>query len=172
MPHTHKLNSQTRQRLATAGLAGIAAAACLIVVARSHFLVNGKLQFTLVDDAMISLRYARNLASGHGLAWNADEPPIEGFTNLGYTLLMAPGFAFGDSLFSRYLPVCLTIAGFLTCVLLTMSIARVIWPASPTVPVMSGAMVALDFGLIFWSSRGMEASLVTAMVLAMALQLN
>ena len=155
------------RKLATVVLAAIAVAVCSVVVARSHFNVDGRSQFTLVDDAMISLRYARNLAHGDGLVWNVGEPPVEGFTNLGYTLLMTPGFAFGDGVFSRYFPVFLTVLGFVATVLLTFAIARMIWPESPVVPLAAGAMVALDFGLIFWSARGMEVSLVTATVLGM-----
>lgn len=42
-----------------------------------------------VDDTFITLRYARHLAEGHGLVWNLDEPPVEGYTSLLWTVLMA-----------------------------------------------------------------------------------
>ena len=42
----------------------------------------------LFDDAMISMRYARNLAEGHGLVFNAGEY-VQGFSNPLMTLLMA-----------------------------------------------------------------------------------
>jgi hypothetical protein len=144
---------------------------CSVVVARCFFTVDGTLQFSLVDDAAISLRYARNLANGDGLVWNVGQPPIEGFTNLGYTLLMVPGYLFGDTIFSRLVPVLIVIAGLVATVILTMSLTRAIWPGSATAPVAAGAMVALDFGLVFWTARGMEVSLVTAAVLAMTLYL-
>jgi len=38
------------------------------------------------DDAFISFRYARSLASGHGLVWNPGER-VEGYTNFAWTLL-------------------------------------------------------------------------------------
>ncbi len=41
------------------------------------------------DDAFISFRYARHLAEGHGLTWNINEPPVEGYTNFLWTILMA-----------------------------------------------------------------------------------
>jgi hypothetical protein len=50
---------------------------------------GGKAVWCLFDDAMISLRYAWNLAHGHGLVWNAGGEHVEGFTNLASTLLMA-----------------------------------------------------------------------------------
>jgi arabinofuranosyltransferase len=46
---------------------------------------------SMVDDAYVSLRYAHHLALGHGLVFNAGEPPVEGYTNLLWVLWMAPG---------------------------------------------------------------------------------
>src|SRR5678816_2906350 len=45
--------------------------------------------FTLFDDAMVSMTYARNLAAGDGLVWNAGGPAVEGYTNFLWTLWMA-----------------------------------------------------------------------------------
>jgi len=46
------------------------------------------------DDAYIFLRYARNLASGHGLVWNVGER-VEGYTSFLYTVLMAVPYRVG-----------------------------------------------------------------------------
>ena len=48
----------------------------------------------LQDDAFISFRYARNLATGHGLVWNPGER-VEGYTNFLWTLLLAVPAALG-----------------------------------------------------------------------------
>ena len=45
--------------------------------------------YTLWDDAMISMTYARNLARGEGLVWYPGAERVQGFTNLGVTLFMA-----------------------------------------------------------------------------------
>ncbi|MFH1755970.1 MAG: hypothetical protein ABIA59_09730 [Candidatus Latescibacterota bacterium] len=43
------------------------------------------------DDAYISFRYSRNLAAGEGLRYNIGEnPPVEGYSNFLWVLLMAP----------------------------------------------------------------------------------
>jgi arabinofuranosyltransferase len=42
----------------------------------------------VIDDAFISLRYARNLAEGHGLVYNGGER-VEGYTNFLWTLFLA-----------------------------------------------------------------------------------
>jgi len=47
-----------------------------------------------IDDAYISYRYARNLARGLGLVYNAGER-IEGYTNFLWTLLLAAGALVG-----------------------------------------------------------------------------
>jgi hypothetical protein len=47
-----------------------------------------------IDDAYISYRYARNLANGHGLVYNAGER-IEGYTNFLWTVLLAGGIKVG-----------------------------------------------------------------------------
>ncbi len=43
----------------------------------------------VAEDAFISLRFARNLARGWGMVWNPGEAPVEGVTNLLWTLLAA-----------------------------------------------------------------------------------
>src|SRR5215210_2302443 len=58
-------------------------------IARSAFSFDGKTYFSLFDDSMISMRYGRNLAEGHGLVWNPGGERVEGFTNLLWTLWMA-----------------------------------------------------------------------------------
>src|SRR5262245_63366246 len=47
----------------------------------------------VVDDAFISMRYARNLVDGHGLVYNLDGERVEGYTNLLWTLLLAAAMA-------------------------------------------------------------------------------
>lgn len=43
------------------------------------------------DDAYISLRYARRLAQGQGLRFNLlESPPVEGYSNLLWVLILAP----------------------------------------------------------------------------------
>lgn len=54
---------------------------------RTSFVVEGQRYFCLLDDAMISMRYAHNWALGSGLVWNAGER-VEGYTNFGWTGLL------------------------------------------------------------------------------------
>ncbi|HPF71533.1 MAG TPA: hypothetical protein PLQ13_12735 [Candidatus Krumholzibacteria bacterium] len=74
-------------RVRPAALAGAAVALALLALHawRFHF---------VIDDAWISLRYARNLVEGHGLVFNPGEP-VEGYSNLLWVLLGAAGLKLG-----------------------------------------------------------------------------
>lgn len=60
----------------------------LLYIWKTSFVIDGERFFVLFDDAMVSMRYAKNFAAGHGLVWNLGEM-IEGFTNPLWTFLMA-----------------------------------------------------------------------------------
>ena len=68
-------------------LAGFAWYAANYIRATS-FVVNGQRYFVLFDDAMVSMRYAWNLAHGFGAVWNPGEY-VEGYTNPLWMLYMA-----------------------------------------------------------------------------------
>jgi hypothetical protein len=56
---------------------------------RSSFVVESERHFCLVDDAMVSMRFARNLAAGEGAVWNPGGERVEGVTNPLWMLYMA-----------------------------------------------------------------------------------
>lgn len=60
-----------------------------VFIERTTVVVNSQSYFSLFDDAMISMQYARNLAEGHGLVWNPGQPAVEGYTNFLWVLWMA-----------------------------------------------------------------------------------
>jgi hypothetical protein len=60
-----------------------------LYIYRTSFVWEGERVFLLWDDAMVSMRYARNLVEGHGLVWYPGAERVQGYSNLGITLLMA-----------------------------------------------------------------------------------
>jgi hypothetical protein len=62
--------------------------ACLLVGLTTAWILSRRYGFVL-DDAFISLRYARNFVEGHGLVFNAGLPPVEGYTNFLWVLVEA-----------------------------------------------------------------------------------
>jgi arabinofuranosyltransferase len=59
-----------------------------------------------VDDANITMVYARNLAAGHGFVYNIGGERVEGFTSLLYVLIMAGVFAVSSTPELHVLAVC------------------------------------------------------------------
>ena len=135
-------------------------------IARSSFTIGGERAFSLFDDAMISMTYARNFAGGYGLVWNADGPRVEGITNPLWTAVMTGIHLTGVT--DRYaaLPVMLLGAGLLVvCAWLAYSIARRLYTEAPIVGLVAAAAVAFNYALAYWTLRGMEVGLVTAFAL-------
>ncbi len=51
--------------------------------------IDGTVYLAQGDDVYISMRYARHFFEGHGFEWNIGQAPVEGFTNLLWTLWIA-----------------------------------------------------------------------------------
>jgi len=140
-----------------------------VFIWRPSFVFRGQRWFTLFDDAMISLTYARNLAEGNGLVWNPGGPAVEGYTNPLWTLVMALCHRVG--LPENLVPLLVSVISALLvlgCVALAARIARRLRPAPTTTyaPVIAAVLVGTYFPLVYWSLRGMEVGLVTALVLS------
>jgi len=146
------------------GVALAALAFYAVFLYRTSFMLAGTRIFVLFEDAMISMRYARNLAEGHGLVWNVGEEPIEGFTNLLWVLWMSVGHLLGlseakISLFIMLTGVCILLAnGFVIA-----KVARRLTDA-PWVPLAVLAATLFDYPLVFWTLRGMEVGALTLFV--------
>ena len=116
---TFQLSAPRRERLALA----IAVAVCLsfgayavLAVWRQSFLcIDGQRYFNVVDDGLISLRYAWNLAHGNGLVWNPGER-VEGITNPGWALYAAALAVIFDR---RVLPFAMQLTGVVDLLKLT-----------------------------------------------------
>jgi len=139
--------------------------AYLAFILNTSFDIKGERYFTLVDDAMISMRYARNFAQGYGLAWNIGQPPVEGFTNLGWTLYMALAHLLPLAASKISLVIMLTsLVILLANIYVVHQIAHTLLPDSKYAPTLAALITAFYFPLVFWSLRGMEVGLLTLLV--------
>jgi hypothetical protein len=111
------------------------------------------------DDTFIFLRYARNLAQGHGLAFNPGEP-VYGFTSVLWVILLAPAFAL-------QIPP-LAFAKGVACVLALASLLGFrVWAGKRLSPLTAGAATvafAANAWLVRWTAAAMETALVLAFV--------
>src|SRR6185436_7663490 len=80
-----------------------------LFIARSAIETRHGRYFCLFDDALITLRYAWNLAHGDGLVWNPGER-VEGITNLAWALYAAVVAFFFDK---RLLPFAIQVSAVL-----------------------------------------------------------
>lgn len=141
-----------------------------VFIAQSAFTVNGEVFFSLSDDAMISMRYARNLVDGHGLVWNPGDAPVEGYSNLLWTLWMAALHLLRLADAKASLPVMLSGAGILAAnVVAVRRLVGAIAPDATRAVTLAGWLVALDHSLACWTLRGFEVGLVALQVSVAAL---
>jgi arabinofuranosyltransferase len=134
-----------------------------VFIARSSVETEQGRFFCLFDDAMISLRYAWNLAHGDGLVWNPGER-VEGTTCFLFTLYMSVGALFlGKSAAALFVQV--------TGALLVLGVALLArWlsrslGATPGLGVVTAAAVLAYYPLSYWSLLGMETGFLTALAL-------
>jgi arabinofuranosyltransferase len=136
----------------------------LVFIARTLFRIDGHLYSTLFDDAMISMRYARNFADGHGLVWNAGGAAVQGYTNPLWTFVMVGVHAAGVP--PRL--AALVLMGISAAVLLGASLsARNLTRDVTGREDAAGAALALTafaYPLVFWTLRGMEVGLLAWLV--------
>ena len=116
----------------------------------------------LVDDALISLRYAERLLDGKGLTWN-DGFPVEGYSNLSWILLTAGLGSLGMDLIlsSRLLGI--------TCMLGILLANWIGWRdhlSGNRKPVFIGAqcLFSMSAPIAVWSIAGLEQPLVGLML--------
>ena len=136
----------------------------LLFVLRTSFTIAGTRYFVLFEDAMISMRYARHVAGGHGFVWNIGEPPIEGFTNLLWVLWMSVAHLLGMSESKISLFIMLSgVAIMLATGHVASKIARKL-SSAPWVPLVALAATLFCYPLVFWTLRGMEVGALTLFV--------
>ena len=138
-----------------------------IFIFRTSFVIDGERYYSLFDDAMISMRYAKNLSDGHGLVWNPGGERVEGFTN--------PLWVFYMSIF-HFLPIppskislFIQISGafiLIANLFFVLKIAASLIGRSAFFPLAAVFLTAFYLPLNNWALQGMEVGLLTLMVSA------
>ncbi len=132
---------------------------------RTSFVVEGQRYFVLFDDAMVSMRYAKNLAAGHGLVWNPGGERVEGFSNPLWVLFMAIFHLFPIS--PPKISLFIQISGAIFMILnlyLVKRIADLVSGGSVLVSLGAVALTAFYLPLNNWALQGTEVSLLTLLM--------
>jgi len=139
-----------------------------VFIWRSSFVVLGRRYFCLLDDAMISMTYARNLLAGHGLRWTSLGQPVEGFTHPLWLALMLPANFPAISLPLRSLPV------QILSLLVLLALVGAVWHAARARFTHAGSWAwlvaalpaAIYYPLNYWALMGLEVGLVALLFVA------
>ena len=140
----------------------------LIFIFRTSWIFQGERRFTLFDDAMISMTFARTLSQGKGLVWYPGAPKVEGFSNPLWTLVMAVLHWVGMTASQVSLMIMvLGLACIGACAFLAALIVCQVYPRGKWSPVAAAFAIGMCYPLAFWSLRGMEVGLLAVFSLAL-----
>ena len=149
--------------------------AAVFIYRTSFVAIDGNRYFSLFDDAMISMRYASNIAHGQGAVWNPGDA-VEGYTNPLLVLLMSSTIL----IFGKYTSVLVlqstSILLLIAIAYLSMLIADEIGQAEGVVHrrlLRVSAFLAgvAYYPLVYWSLMGMETGLLALLFMVAALTL-
>lgn len=116
------------------------------------------------DDAYISYRYARSLATGQGLTFNPGER-VEGYSNLLYVLLLAPAFLIARD--SAILPLAVALNAACAAAALLLFHLRLRHRAGGGPAALAAILFAAWPALWLWNASGMETALVLLLQVAL-----
>jgi hypothetical protein len=138
---------------------------CYRYIIATSFSIEGTTYYVLFDDAMISMRYAYNLAHGLGPVWNAGER-VEGFTNPLWVGIMALVHLLPVELNQTGLYIQIVGAALLTLNLFFVKKIVEYFTDDLFVMLAAVALTAFYAPLISFSLLGMEVSLLVLMLSA------
>ena len=127
--------------------------------------LGGATYFSLFDDEMISMRYAKNLVHGYGLVFNPGGERVEGYTNLLWVLYMALFHLLPIAASKISLTIQISGGVFLfTSLFFVHKIAKKLSNGSYLVANIAVLLTAFYYPLVNWSLQGLEVSVLILMV--------
>jgi hypothetical protein len=127
--------------------------------------IDGTRYFTLDDDVMVSMRYGRNLAEGHGLVWNPGER-VEGYSNFLWTVIAGAAHLLpvADAKMSLFV-IAISFLLLAATLYLALRMARVFAPSSYAVaPLLLITLITCN-DVLSWAVWGFETALLSFLVM-------
>ncbi|HEX6303318.1 MAG TPA: hypothetical protein VFZ76_03950 [Anaerolineales bacterium] len=155
------MTSTTTKRLLFALILLVYAVYAGVYIYKTSFVVSGQRFFVLFDDAMISMRYARNLADGYGLVWNPGAERVEGYTNPLWVVFMAVFHTFPIPASKMSLLIQISGGIFLMANLFFVKLIAAELSGNWLVGMLAVVLTAFYTPLNNWGLQGMEVSLLT-----------
>lgn len=128
----------------------IAIALAILSVTLRHF------SMWFLDDAFISMRYARNWVEGNGLVFNEGER-VEGYTNFAWVALLAGGYLLDLNVprFARSASIFFTVGTLIVLYLASIVIFTVPWYVAGSVI----TLFVINGDTALWANSGMETTM-------------
>jgi hypothetical protein len=132
-----------------------------VVLVGQSAIFAGERYWWLRDDAMISMRYGRNMANGFGLVWNLSGERVEGYTNFLWTIYMALVHLLPVPAAKTSLLILLT--NLLLAIAVIPVIVRLIRALGGGTLVTAATLLAyvLNRNVMSWTTQGFETALLT-----------
>jgi hypothetical protein len=120
----------------------------------------------VVDDAMTSMQYAKQLALGNGLVFNVGER-VEGYTNFAWVIFMTPVYWLSTQLGFEFVPAVVRCSMLLAAanVLLVFALARRWLGASHPALWLAVGLCVVDNSFSVWAVLGLEVHLLALFML-------
>ena len=132
-----------------------------ILIYNTSFIINGQRYFSLADDQMISMKYAKNFADGNGLVWEKNEERTEGYSNFMWVMLMTLFHFMPISINTISLLIQITgMVMLLLNLIIIKKITEFISKNNPFIMISSVILSAFYFPLNYWSIHGFEISAI------------
>lgn len=121
--------------------------------------------YTLSDDIMISMSYAKTFVQSGELIWHDGGPRVQGYTNFLYTLFLSliHLFQFSPSFNSLIISIFNAILIFFISLKVT-SIALIFSKGNKKISHFLGGLMSFQYPLIFWSLRGYEVGVISLLI--------
>jgi hypothetical protein len=147
-----------------------AAAAALAVAYADH--VSRLYHRNVVDDALISLQYAKNVALGRGAVFNPGER-VEGYTNFLWVAFLTPLYSISHLLGVGFLPAAVAASVALSAadIVLVYLVGRQLWGDSPLPTLLALGLCVVDSAYGTWAAMALEGHFLIFWIL-LAVWLN
>jgi arabinofuranosyltransferase len=151
-----------RAAIAPLGLLVVAVLVLLALAERYSALYHRN----VVDDALISMQYAKNWVLGNGLVFNVGER-VEGYTNFLWVALMAPLYALSQSTGLDFVLMVtqVNIGMAALSLVVVYAIGRQLWNGRVLPTLLALGLCVVDNSYVVWAALGLEGHLLALCLL-------
>jgi arabinofuranosyltransferase len=151
-----------RAAIAPLGLLLVAVLVLLVLAERYSALYD----HNVVDDALISMQYAKNWVLGNGLVFNVGER-VEGYTNFLWVAVLAPLYAASQGTGTDFVLMATRVnIGIAALTLVVVyAIAKQLWDARVLPTLLALGLCVVDNSYVAWAALGLEGHLLSLCLL-------